>query len=555
MRPATRRWWLGLALLGLAGCDGEIIAETAAVPGASAPPAPLPFVGATAADPQAQALPVAPPCVVRRAPDQWATFRQLTRRELSATADAVAGTSLQLEAQLPQDGQTRLETGVASNIGTLMSDQGLASLTAAARKVSAAVLADLSARGHCAVKSRATPGCLESFVAQLGAQAYRRPLTSGETAALLTLERGEADPSEAVRLVVEALVLSPQFVFHVELGSGPVVQGRVALTPYELAARLAYFVTGRPPTEALRAAAARGELSSPDGVRTWARALYGSPEGRAKQVGTVMEWLQVDALDGVAKSPALFPEFTPALKAQLQADAEQTLAARLIDEGTSFSSWLTQERGPGLPALAALYGTDATRRGPLMSPAWLARHSTGQGTSPTRRGKFITERLLCTPVPPPPPNVAIPPLPADDGHRTTRQRVEAHDTMPCARACHSLMDPVGFSLEGFDPIGRRRALDNGQPVDTTGAVKIRDVVGQFQGPDELATLIAGSSAFEECVTQQWLERAQGVPPRLEDRCEVERIAADLRASAGGVQSLVEAIVTAPLFRAKGVCTP
>lgn len=539
------------AFLGCLGCTGEIISD-----GAPGPDAPGPHTVPAAPGAESAVLPVEPPCVVRRDPAQWATFRQLTRGELAATASQLTQAPLDLEAQLPPDGQTRLETGVASNLTTLMDDQRFAALSAAARKVSAAVLADLAARGHCAVKSRATSGCLEGWVAQLGAQAYRRPLTGREVGQLVALDRAEADPSEAARLVVEALVLSPQFVFHVELGDGAPAQGVTSLTPYELASRLSYFITGGPPSPGLLSAAASGALASEGGVRAWAATLLRSASGRERQRANVLEWLELDGLQGIAKSPALFPEFTPALKAQLVADAEQTVAAPLVDEGRSFARWLTLEPSRGLPALEALYGPgDGGRRGPLMSPAWLARHASGQGTSPTRRGKFITERLLCTAVPPPPPNVVVPPLPADDGHKTTRQRVEAHDTLPCARACHTLMDPLGFSLEGFDAIGRRRTLDNGLPIDTTGAVKIRDVVGEFREAGGLVELIAGSRAFEECVTRQWLERARAVPPRLEDRCEVERIASVLRETGGGLETLVVELAADPAFRTKGTCTP
>jgi Protein of unknown function (DUF1588)/Protein of unknown function (DUF1592)/Protein of unknown function (DUF1595)/Protein of unknown function (DUF1585) len=496
------------------------------------------------------------PCAAVKPSNRPDTFRQLTRSEYLSTAQFLAEGPLSIVDSLPVDGETRHETGVVSNIGVPMDDQRFANFSIAAQRVATATVSNLKKAKSCVVSTARSIGpCLTSWISALGSRAFRRPLTAGELESLKSLNMNEADPEAAAALVVEALALSPQFLFHVELGAGT-TQDRLALTPFEVAARLSYFVTGGPPSPALFEAAQQGQLQSDAQLGQWAKTLLESAAGKSYQAQQVAGWLGVSSLSVTEKSPDKFPEFTPAIKAAMLLDSNQLVEKELLSGAYGFADFLVTERRYFGSELEPFYtGSSAGERiGPLMQPAWLTQHSGGNGTSPTKRGKFMTERMLCQKVSLPPPGLTIPPIPKDDGTFTTRERFETHGLMSCARGCHDLMDPLGFSLESFDAIGRERARENGKPVNTTGAVEIKDVVLSFGNARELITAIGKSTAFHDCVTEQWVERALAVSPREEERCQTEAAADFFRSSGGSLESLIVGISTSPMFRTKGMCT-
>ncbi len=496
------------------------------------------------------------PCAAATPSNRWATFRQLTRSEYVASAQALAETSVTAVDSLPADGETRHETAVTSNIGLKMDDQRFANFSTAAQRVAKATIANLMEKKHCVVSAaRSTGSCLNAWISNIGARAFRRPLSADELGALTTLNRSEPEPEAAAALVVEALALSPQFLFHVELGAST-NQDRVQLSPFELAARLSYFITGGPPSDALFNAA-RGNLLETDEQRgQWAKSLLASEPGQKYQTDQVLAWLGISNLERTEKSPVLFPEFTPALKAAMKGDAKRLVERELLSGAYGLSEWLSSNRRYFDTELESFYsGPNASRRiGPLMQPAWLSQHSAGRYTAPTKRGKFITERMLCQAVKLPPPGLTIPPIREDDGTLTTRERFESHGLMPCAAGCHRLMDPLGFALESFDAIGRPRERENNKPVNTAGEIEIKDVVGPFNDAADLIGGIAKSTAFFDCVTEQWVERALSVPPRAEERCQTEEASDQLRSAGGSLESLIVSISRTAMFRTKGMCT-
>src|SRR5690606_778548 len=130
-------------------------------------------------------------------------------------------------------------------------------------------------------------------------------------------------------------------------------------------------------------------------------------------------------------------------------------------------------------------------------------------TSPVLRGTFVIERLLCTTLPPPPDDADVQPPSTEtaegDAPRTTRERWAAHSSDPSCRGCHSLIDPVGFAFERFDPIGRFRVEEHGLPIDASGGVPLIDVDdGSLEGAAELARALAAAPQTNACATRQWL---------------------------------------------------
>jgi hypothetical protein len=172
-------------------------------------------------------------------------------------------------------------------------------------------------------------------------------------------------------------------------------------------------------------------------------------------------------------------------------------------------------------------------------------------TSPVKRGKWIMENILGIPAPPPPPNV--PTLDEDEGHKqgagaqTVRQKLEAHRSKPGCASCHALIDPLGFGLENFDPIGAHRANDNGQPVDSTGVL----TTGQkFTNAVELSTLLAGEKRdnFLRCLTQKTLTYALGRGLESYDRPAVDGILQRLKKDECRMESLILSVVESLPFQ-------
>ncbi|HET6583623.1 MAG TPA: DUF1588 domain-containing protein, partial [Nannocystaceae bacterium] len=201
------------------------------------------------------------------------------------------------------------------------------------------------------------------------------------------------------------------------------------------------------------------------------------------------------------------------------------------------------------PRSAALYGLappaeqtrmqlPEERAGILTQPSVLAVTSTFDTTSPVRRGVFVLENVLCQELPPPPPGLMISPPPPDP-NATTRERWEQHSSDELCAGCHSMIDPIGFTLEEFDAIGQHRTEENGRAVDPTGgAPAIGAADGTLVGGAALARAVAESPAAVSCFARQWLRFTLG---RLETDTDDDSLATVEEALAAG--SLVDALVS------------
>lgn len=378
-------------------------------------------------------------------------------------------------------------------------------------------------------------GCARRFVASFGRRAFRRPLTDEEAARYLELylraaegRRDSRDGHDAgIRLVVEALLQSPGFLYRTELGDRPAdATGAVPLTGWERAAQLSFGLTGGPPDAALLALAESDALADPETRAAEARRLLVTPRAR-EHLGTFLAgWLGVADLDRVAKVVAIVPEFTSAVRADMAEEMRRFFAdavdrqggslAHLLGGTTSFAS----ER-----LIKAVYGREATpidgdgkvaldptrRRGVLSLPGFLAAHASVDRTSPVDRGLFVRLRLFCHEIPSPPPGLPIQPINADDPTRTTRQKLEQHVNQAACRHCHQFIDPVGFGFESMDLIGRFRTTERNYPVDARGALTGTDVDGPFEGPAELAGRVLSSDQVRACFVGYAFQHVEGRP--------------------------------------------
>jgi hypothetical protein len=202
--------------------------------------------------------------------------------------------------------------------------------------------------------------------------------------------------------------------------------------------------------------------------------------------------------------------------------------------------------GSTTPVKVSLAGT--TRVGGILAQGgFLTVTSHENRTSPVLRGKWIMNQLLCIPVPPPPPDINVSLDPANAGG-TLRQQMEAHRANPVCRSCHQLMDPIGLGLETYDAIGVHRTTDKGQAIDSSGALPDGR---QFNGAQELATLVSSDVNFGRCLTEQLYTYALGRTPDTAaghmDPAVLYGIAQSFRSSGYSFKELITQIATSPTF--------
>lgn len=372
--------------------------------------------------------------------------------------------------------------------------------------------------------------CAEAFVDSFVGHAFRRPLTDAERARYMSFFKlatsSGADTATGVELVVEAALMSPLFLYKSYLGDGKTTGDSTSLTAFEVAARLSFLFTGAPPDAALWDAAANGDLLTDAGVEAAARRLLTSPGFAGAVQHFHSQWLGLDELDRFVSA-----ELPEAQLAAMRSDTEDFIGA-VFRGKRRLPDLLESSADPQRPA------------GVLTEASTLVRFN-----DPTQRGRLVRERLLCNVIPPPPPQ--IPKTIVVGANQTRRQAWEQHLTDPSCAACHQLMDPIGFGLEGFDELGRFRVTDNGLPVDTSGLMSMADGSdGTFVGPGELATLLSDSPTVGKCVVRTWLGYSLQRAPDAIDDCAVHAAYTAFAGDDLDIGELLVTLVKSPRFRTR-----
>ncbi|HVY25351.1 MAG TPA: DUF1588 domain-containing protein [Polyangiaceae bacterium] len=356
--------------------------------------------------------------------------------------------------------------------------------------------------------------CAATFVQSFGRRAWRRPLTNAETQRYTKLATDAAAagaaPDESLSAVLQALLQSPHFLYMPEVGES--VAGIRRLTSYETATRLAFLLTEAPPDAELAAAADQGELSSAAGVARQVSRLMALPSSHGSLTGFWGQLFGLRELDDITKSTEAYPQATPALLQAMHQEFDALIEQNVFVERGAALDIFDAESPVSDPGLALLYGHVPERIGVLTTGAWLSIQAKPDRTSPTLRGVWVRERLLCQSVPPPPPDVnnalLDPPKPGDAGERaktTTRQKLEMHRANPTCASCHGLFDPIGVAFEHFDGIGAYRTSENGEKIDTSGSLDGK----AFADARELGLLLKADPRVPDCLVQNLLEFVGG----------------------------------------------
>lgn len=406
--------------------------------------------------------------------------------------------------------------------------------------------------------------CADQFIRQFGVRFYRRPPTTGELDGLKkTFMRVLPDKGfdGAIDTVVKVGLQSPQFLYRVESATG---------TPsaFEVASRLSYFLWASMPDDVLFRAAERNELTTSAQVDAQARRLLADPRARAGVSEFFKQWLHAENLVDVVKNTTTFPAFKPTMGAEWR-DSLLAFVDHVIWGGAGTFTELMSSPKVFLPGgLASLYGMRpanaatpvtfpaAERPGLLGQPALMALLAKASQSNPVGRGVFVRHEFICDP-PPPPPDDAVIAEPTLRPGVPTRQLFAEHANNALCGACHKLFDPIGFGLENYDALGRFQRVDNGAPVDASGAINQTPdptLDGPFDGAAELSRKLAASKHVRACFASHLTMYAFGRALRATDACTMSRINDAFLASGGDIRELLVAIATADAFRQRPLAT-
>jgi Protein of unknown function (DUF1592)/Protein of unknown function (DUF1588)/Protein of unknown function (DUF1587)/Protein of unknown function (DUF1595)/Protein of unknown function (DUF1585) len=418
----------------------------------------------------------------------------------------------------------------------------------------------------CQPSSDPNAECRTRFIRQFGLRAFRRPLTDAELSRYAELSAGPGDFLEGARIVMEAMLQSPSFLFWLDSTTIP------EWKPYARASKLSYFLWDSMPDEWLLESARAGELDSPDGFEKAARKMLASPKAVLAVDEFVSQWLRFDEVANMLKERRAFPQFTREL-ALAMAEETRRLVSDLVWNDRNFmelySANYTFVNGDlaavyNLPTPASdfarvSYPAESERAGILGQGTFLALTSKPAETSPTARGLFVREHLLCQRVPLPPPgvNMNLPPL-TEDKPRTNRDRLAVHLSNESCAGCHKLIDPIGFGFEKFDALGARhdkfkvtlpgsRRNPENKPASIELEVDTKAFIAgiensEFSSPKELGQILASNRQCQECVVKQLFRYAVGRAETTADKPILDRAYESFQRSQFRFKELMIAVI-------------
>lgn len=425
---------------------------------------------------------------------------------------------------------------------------------------------------------KSQPDQTREVLTRFVSRAYRRPATKDEIERLVVMTTLAQDDGlsweAAIQRAFMAVLVSPKFLFRLELDDQPDSIEPHPLDEYQLASRISYFLWSTMPDEELFQLAGRGELTK--NLDPQVRRMLKDPRSKALVDNFAMQWLQLQRLKSVAPDSRRFPTFNEGLRHAMAKETELFFEAiiredrsvlDLVDSDFTFlnqtlarhygiadtnGNWLDQkvEYPGGKPIQREFVRVNLPhklRGGLLTQASILTVTSNPTRTSPVKRGRWILEQILGAPPPPPPPNV--PELAEGEKAQLTgslRQRMEQHRANPACANCHAKMDPIGFAFENYDAIGAFRTKDGDFPIETAGVLPDGKPI---QGPADLKSILMEKRGqFTRCLTEKLMIYALGRGLEYYDRRPVMRIQEVLAKNDYKFSVLVSEIVKSDPFR-------
>jgi hypothetical protein len=534
----------------------------------------------------------------------WSPMRRISRDEYDNMVRDLLGDTTQpatgFVPETPMANGVYFETNTYTDVSTLVAQQYQQAAEALAQTAvsSATTLASIV---PCQTQDAA---CAQQFIASFANKAFRGQLDSTESSQLLQLYsavEAQFDFPTGIQDVITAVLESPRFLYVLEFGEGTATGNVVALSSYEVAARLALFLWRSVPDDTLMQAAAAGQLATVAQVQTQAvRMLSATGVGGVLKATSALndfttQFLQLQGTPTLGKDTQ-FTSWTktyPKIGEEMLDETLTNVSQLVLTENGTLTELLTSPSSYVNSELAMFYGvtegsgtsvtvndstlsqaqttfwkTDLTsnyRSGVLTNGGVMATQAHTSLPSSVLRGKLVREEFLCDQLAQPPPGIAPPATSVPDGG-TTRSLSAAHEMLGgnCI-SCHQYMDPIGFGFGHFDATGAYQATDaNGFPlpntfpaIDVTGQVIAMDTGGlatTFDGATDLVTQLAASAQVQQCFVIQELRYALSRIETTDDACSAQQAFATFSSSQLNIQKLLVAITTSDAFRYRSVET-
>jgi hypothetical protein len=414
--------------------------------------------------------------------------------------------------------------------------------------------------------------CSATFIRNVGARLFRRPLHADEEERLLRRFSSWAmsvDFLAAVQLTLSAMLQSPQFLYRAEPTVDSELDSGVAkpVEPYAMASRLSFFLWESVPDDELLAAAARGELQTVASVREHATRMLNDSRALRVTWDFHRQWLALDRIlndEHDVRAADIDPAWSAATKVSALHESRLFIensfqrAGTFADLMTSRSAWVDSQ-------MSRVYGVSHAgeptawnevildnnqRAGILTRAAFLAGTSHRGGTSPPVRGNAVMLRLLCKlPAPPPPDaDLSMPMQDPNVGPQTNRQLFEDRTATPKCQQCHKSLNGFGFGFENYTASGRYVTDDKNLPIDSRGVITGTDDDRSFANAVELSMALQQSRTVYRCAASQWLRYALGRAITDDESYLADDITDAFVASHGDIRELLLNIVSAETFR-------
>jgi hypothetical protein len=412
-----------------------------------------------------------------------------------------------------------------------------------------------------------TDACVEQFIRNRVARAFGRRLDADEVSGYIGLyhKGAEQSPQDGVRLMIEATLQSPSFIYRTELGT-PTPGGQKArfqLTPHEIAVSLSFSLTNSIPDEQLWAKADTGELAKPEVLAAEVDRMLDMPETKANLTNLGSYWLGVQKLRRTEKDTAKFPEFTTELKNAMYQSASmfvQDLLANgtVTDLVTSKKMYLNELLATtfGIPGVTGADFKEVTVTNPergngiLSQPGVLAAYSRPTRGDPIHRGLFSFYALACGGAIPPPPPGALDVAKTFPADATERELAGLRAANAVCKACHGRFDTFGLLTERFDPIGRYHETDptTGMPIDQSADVATlgADLDGHLDGVSQLTAKLTQGRRLSDCAAANLAVYTLGRDVKADTSCALAGVKESL-AKTGKFRDFYKALVTSPAF--------
>jgi hypothetical protein len=414
-------------------------------------------------------------------------------------------------------------------------------------------------------KSGDEEGCAKRILSTVMRRAYRRPVTESDLRVPLKFykdARAGGGFEAGIELALCSVLVSPEFLFRVEQDPAGVAPNTAyRISDLELASRLSFFLWSSIPDDELLDAAIRGKLKTPAVLEQQVRRMLADRRSSVMVTNFAEQWLYLRNLASMTPDMRLFPDFDDNLRQAFRQETELFFDSimredrSVLDLLSANYSFVNERLAKhyGIPNIYGSrfrrieFGPDSVRGGLLRQGSVLMVTSYATRTSPVIRGKWILDNILGVPPPPPPP--AVPALKENTGVGKAlpmRARLAQHRADPACAGCHKLMDPVGFSLENYDAVGRWRTVEESTPIDASGGLPDGRT---FEGVSGLQkALLSRPELFAGTLSEKLLTYALGRGVEPYDAPSVRKIVQEARAKDFRFSSVILGIVNSTPFQ-------